>query len=271
MRLLKSHFNHITPRDNIMDINIGLILNETQILVKSLDTETQSVGSKNISFSDLAKQELNLLFFEQIEKLENVAQELKEQEAHYPIVDISSVEMPASSFDSKSFEELKMAFDKINYRWILSNNIQMIESMCGQVKQLKENWIKDRNQFFKDLWQVFKTNLASIELNIIFHDLKEPTAAAKEKGEKPTLSYSFIKGKKIGEIQEGGEAEKTLLKDYEKDFNENFKITEYDATKGQLVICSNLERSPILILATVAELNQLQRSVLSGLMNGLQI
>lgn len=253
-----------------MDINIGLIVNESQIIIKSIDTENQSVGSKTISFNELPKENLNLLFFEDVEKLESVAQDLKNEEAYYPIVDINSVDLNASNFESLQFKDLQEAYNKINSRWILSNNIQTIESMCTQVKTLKELWIKDRNQFFKTLWQTYKSNLAAIELNIIFHDLKEPTPAQKEKGEKPTLAYSFVKGVKIGELQEGGDVEKNLLKDYEKEFNENFKITEYDANKGQLVICSNLEKSPILFMATVPELNQLQRSVLSGLMNGLQ-
>jgi len=253
-----------------MIINIGLIVSESQITVKSLDTEQNSIESISLSFSELAKQDMNLLFFQNIEEMDSIAQLLKSEENLYPIVDISSVEIEKSEFENLNYNDLFSAFEKINTRWILSNNIQTIEELCSKSKTLKNLWIKDRNEFFKSLWTSFKMNLAATELTILFHDLKEPTAAGKEKGEKPTLCTSYIKGSKLAEIYPGEETQTALMKEYEKEFTEAFNITEYDATKGQLVICSHLEKSPILFMATVPTLNQLQRSVLIGLMNGLQ-
>ena len=253
-----------------MIINIGLILNESQISIKTLETEDSSIESKSISFEELTKENLNLLFFEDINNLDAVAQVLKVEEDSYPIVDINSVEIKRSEFDNLNFSDLMSAFDKINTRWVLSNNMQTIEKLYEDTVSLKELWKKDHNQFFKNLWSVFKKNLAATELTIIFNDLKEPTPAAKEKGEKPTLCHTSIKGKKVAEFISGSEAEKELMKEYKKEFNDAFNITEYNTTRGQLVICSNVNKSPILFMATVPTLNQLQRSVLSGLMNGLQ-
>ena len=65
----------------------------------------------------------------------------------------------------------------------------------------------DRNAFFEELWFILKTNLATHELNIIFHDLKEPTEKQKEKGAKSQLCYSFVSGKKTPQIFDGKEKE----------------------------------------------------------------
>jgi hypothetical protein len=253
-----------------MIINAGLILNESQISVKSLNKEDNSIESKTIPFTDLNKENFNILFYADIEKLESVAQNLQSEETYYPIVDISSVDLQTSDFENSNFNDLLNAFEKINTRWVLSNNIQTIETLCAKASSLKNLWVKDRNDFFKTLWTIFKSNLAATELTILFNDLKEPTEAAMEKGEKPTLCHSYIKGKKIAELHPGGDPEKALMKEYAGEFNSSFNITEFNVDQGQLVICSSLEKSPILFMACVPSLNQLQRSVLSGIMNGLQ-
>ena len=97
-----------------------------------------------------------------------------------------------------------------------------------------------------------------------------PTAAAKEKGEKPVLCQSFVQGEKVPQIFEGTDAEEKLMKEYKNEFNEGFNITEYNSDSGQLVFCANIEKSPILVMAELSSLNQLQRSILAGYFNGLQ-
>lgn len=253
-----------------MEINIGRIQSETAIAIKTLDTENKSVETSTCDFEKIKDQNLNVLFFENVESFENQASLLKSEESLYPIVELGSLQIESADFDGLDYQSLFEAYEKINTRWILSNNMQTVETLCTDVVKLKEQLFRDRNQFFESFWKVLKSNLATTDLNIIFHDLKEPTAAAKEKGEKPTLAYGCVKGQKTPAFSEGSDLEKSLMNDYKDEFKNPFSITEFDTERNQLVMTGHIDQSPILMMAKVSGLNQLQRSVLSGLMDGLQ-
>ena len=119
------------------------------------------------------------------------------------------------------------------------------------------------------MWFFIKTNLATLELTIVFNDLKEPTEKQVEKGDKPKLCHSFVKGSKLPQIFDGTEAQDKLMSEYEREFTEAFNITEYNSELGQLVFCSSIEKSPILVMAELSSFNQVQKSVLISLFSGL--
>ena len=77
------------------------------------------------------------------------------------------------------------------------------------------------------------TNLATTNLNIIFHDLKEPTEKQAEKGEKPRLCFSYVQGTKVPHLFEGKAKEEVLMKEYESEFSDVFTITDFSVEKGQ--------------------------------------
>lgn len=253
-----------------MTIKVGFLKSESQTLVKSFDRGSKEVNSYTINSEEIKKEPLNLLFFQGEETAQELGQFIKDEHKFYPILDSSSVGLNIDSFDSLGVEGLNNVFEKINHRWLLSKNIQTVESMFTTITYLKDLWINDRNAFFEELWFAIRTNLGTTQLRIIFNDLKMPTAAAKEKGEKPVLCQSFVQGEKVPQIFEGTDAEEKLMKEYKNEFNEGFNITEYNSDSGQLVFCANIEKSPILVMAELSSLNQLQRSILAGFFNGLQ-
>lgn len=253
-----------------MTIKVGFLKSESQTLVKSFDISSNEVNSYTIDSDSIKKEPLNLLFFQNNEVAQELSQYIKDEHKFYPILDSSSVGVTLESFDSLTRAELNEVFGKVNTRWLLSKNIETIESLHELITHLKDLWKNDRNAFFEELWFALRSNLGTTELNIIFNDLKMPTAAAKEKGEKPVLCQSFVKGEKIPQIYDGTKAEEKLLSDYKNELNEVFNITEYNADQGQLVFCASIEKSPILVMAQLNSLNQLQRSIVAGIFNGLQ-
>ena len=60
------------------------------------------------------------------------------------------------------------------------------------------------------------------------------------------------------------------MKDYDKDFNDVFSVTEFDSDQGHLVATARIELSPLLIMAKLNTFNQLQQSILIALFTGLQ-
>jgi hypothetical protein len=253
-----------------MIIRVGFVMSEAQTSIKSLNTQTKEVTSITIDSPLIRGEALNLLLFQNADAVSNLASLFQDEEKFYPIIDGTSLEIDQATFDAMIYDQVIATYIRINTRWILSRNIETIESIYPTINYLKDLWVNDRNAFFEELWFIVKTNLGTSNLNIIFNDLKEPTEKQKEKGDKNKLCHSFVKGEKLPQIFDGTEVESKLMQDYDREFGEAFNITEYNAEEGNLVFCTNIEKSPILVMANLNTFNQLQRSVLIAIFSGLQ-
>ncbi len=253
-----------------MTIKVGFLKSETQTIIKKIDLSKKVVESYIITSQEIKKEPLHLLFFESESSGEQLAHYISDEEKFYPILEISSVGMTLEQFENSNYDQILDIFTKINTRWILSRNIQTVEKIYPTINYMRDLWVSDRNSFFEELWFILKTNLGTQNLNIVFNDLKMPSDKQKEKGEKPKLCHSFVKGEKVPQIFEGTDAEEKLMKEYKNEFADIFNITEYNADSGQLVFCANIDKSPVLIMAQLPSLNQLQRSLLISLFTGLQ-
>ena len=254
-----------------MGIKVGFIRSASQVILKELDMESKSVESHLFDITELKDKNLNFLMFDsqKTEENESIQDILNDEGKFYPVTPANSFGVNKDNFESLDFDTTIDLYSKVNARWILNNNIKTIEQTYSLITYLRDLWINDRNSFFEELWFILKTNLATHELNIIFHDLKEPSEKQKEKGVKPELCYSYVKGQKTPQIFDGKDTEAKVMADYEKDFSDQFSITEFDLDKGHLVATSRINLSPILIMAKLKTFNQLQQSILIGLFSGL--
>jgi hypothetical protein len=126
-------------------------------------------------------------------------------------------------------------------------------------------WPNDRSGFFEELWFILKSNLGATNLKLIYNDLIK----AKNENEKNKLVKVKIVGERFPEMTSVDEMDDMVLKNYEKDFGNIFEITDYNKEKGQLVICANIKKSPILIMTNVYQLTRLQKAILTSLFDGL--
>lgn len=253
-----------------MSIKVGFLKSSSQINLKTLDMANESVESQIFDTVELKEKDLNLLLIDSSDELQGIQETLNDEGKYYPVVPADSLGIEKDMFETLTFSELNDVFAKINARWILNNNIKTIEQVYSLITYLKDLWVNDRNSFFEELWFILKTNLATNELTIIFNDLKEPTEKQKEKGEKSKLCHSFVFGHKTPQIFDGKDKEAQIMKDYEKDFSDQFSITEFDSSKGHLVATAKIDLSPILIMAKLNTFNQIQQSILIALFSGLQ-
>ena len=249
-----------------MQIQIGIISTENQLNVLSINND--NLESKVVDLVGIKEEELNLLLIDESLNLESFQKTLNSENKFYPIVNMDALELSTDTINSLTGEDLIQLYLKVSSRWIMSNNINSIEQIYPTTQYFKNLWIQDRNSFFEELWFFMKSNLNTNELNIIFHDLKEPNQKQQEKGEKPSLCYSYVQGTKLPNLFEGKEKEAVLMKEYDKEFSDKLNVTEFSAEKGQLVACAKIELSPILIMAKLTEFNQLQKSILTALFNG---
>ena len=253
-----------------MQLNIGCIESANQAQIYSINLTNKSVDSKRVDTHSLVDENLNLLLLDQSQDLDTLQNVLNKEEKFYPIINLEALEIDNDAIQMMGADDFHSMYHKVSARWILNNNIKTIEQIYPTVTYLKDLWVKDRNTFFEELWFILKTNLATNELSLIFNDLKEPTKKEEEKGVKPGLCQSKITGKKIPNLIPGKEEESILMKEYEPEFNDQFHITEFSREKGQLVACAKINLSPILIMAKLPNLNQLQQSLLIALFTGLQ-
>lgn len=251
-------------------LKIAAIISENNVSLKQLNLKDGSISSKRIDSIAFVDENLDLLIYDDSDELSGLSQSLEKEAKFYPIAPMGSININKDEFEALESAELLSVYEKISARWILNNNIKTIEQLYPTISYLKDLWIKDRNSFFEELWFILKTNLASSELNIIFHDLKEPTEKQQEKGEKPKLCYSYVKGEKVPNLFEGKEKEAILMKEYDAEFSQFFNITEYSKDKKQFIACAKIDLSPILIMAKINNFNQLQQSILISLFTGLQ-
>ena len=253
-----------------MLVNLALVNSEGTTHIKELDIMKKTVQSIRIDTLTLGDMNPSLVLYPESEEAP-LSHYITKESKFLPIYTYESITQSHQDYEkSDDFENLFSLYDRSTSRWILNNNLKTIEQFGPTITYLKDLWIKDRNSFFEELWFLIKTNLGTQELNIIFHDLKEPTLKQAEKGEKPKLCYSYVQGKKIPQLYEGKDKESFLMKEYESEFNEIFTITEFSAEKGQLTACGKMDLSPILLMAKLPKLNQIQQSLLIGLFNGLQ-
>lgn len=254
-----------------MQLDIGVIQSENSMNIYSINTENNEFQTKRLETQNIKDQKLDLLLFDENDQLDQLSSMIEKENQFYPISTLTALNLNKDSFGMLEGAELVSLHAKSLNRWLLNNNIQTIEQIYTSITYLKDLWIKDRNSFFEELWFLIKRNIAANDLTIIFHDLKELSKKQEEKGEKPSLCYSKVTGTKIPNLKVGKEAEAHLMSEYEKEFNDFFNITEFSKEKSQFVACAKIGLSPILIMAKISQLNQLQQSILVALFSGLQV
>ena len=250
-----------------MSITVGFIKSDSQINVLNIDPVTKNIGQKIVDAIELKDINFQLLITSESVQMDDLEESFSSEKKFYPIVSSQQFNLSNDEFSKLNFEELVELYQKVNSRWILSNNIKTVETMYPLITYLKDLWVNDRSAFFEELWFVLKTNLATSELTMVYHDV---TGSEEEEKGKPQLINAAISGEKIPNIEPAKDSQDKLMEDYKHHFTEAFQITEFSPQKGELVATATINLSPILIMGRLSGLNQLQNSIITGIFAGLQ-
>ena len=255
-----------------MITSLGFVRSASQILIKELDWVQNKLDSRIIDVTDLPDQNIQGLYIEDNEHFSSLVSILEKEKSLYPILDAKDDQINYGTFENLSADQLRDLYSKISNRWVLGQNLNSIENFSAHISHFKSLWLKDRITYFEELWYWLKRNLGATELTIIFNDVikAEEKDENNEKKERPKLVQSIISGTKKAHFQQGGAKEKELMSHYIEKFHDVFEVTEFNSQKGQFVATAQIERSPMIFMARSTQLNQLQKSVLTGLFNGLQ-
>lgn len=255
-----------------MIISLGFVRSSSQVLIKELNWQQNSLESKIIDVTDLPDQNLQALLIHDNEHFSSLVGLLEKEKAHYPILDAQDENITLSSFESMPAQQCKDLYLKIANRWTMHQNFNSIENLYKLTNHFRDLWKKDRLSFFEELWYWMKRNIGATDLTILFNDIiaTEEKDENNEKKERPKLTQALLSGSKKANFQQGSAKEKELMQNYLEKFHDVFEVTEFNPVKGQFVATTQIERSPIIFMARTAQLNQLQRTLLAGLFNGLQ-
>ena len=249
-----------------MDFTLLYTKNMQQGVVRTFSMSTAPTN-KIIDLAEAKQFPIQGLLFSEDLKSDDFMAGLESEVKFYPIRSHSEFGLTAESFEKLSYEDGKKIFDKIRDNWILQNNISLIEEIFKVRNHLLGLWPNDRSGFFEELWFLLKSNLGAANLKLIYNDMIK----AKNENEKNKLVKVKVQGDRYPELTSCDEMDEHVLKSYEKEFGNIFEITDYNKEKGQLVICANIKKSPVLIMANVYQLTRLQKSLLTSLFEGLNL
>lgn len=255
-----------------MIISIGFVRSASQVLIKELDWTQNSLDSRLIDVTDLPDFNLQALFIDDNEHFNSMVGLLEKEKAFYPILDAKDESLEYTAFENLPAQAFKDLYLKVLNRWTMHQNFNSLENIWSITNHFRDLWKKDRLSYFEEMFYWIKRNIGAVDLTIIFNDVikSEEKDENNEKKERPKLVQSLLSGTKKGNFHQGGTKEKELMQSYLDKFHDVFEITEFQATKGQFVATAQIERSPMIFMARVPQLNQLQRSLLAALFNGLQ-
>ena len=255
-----------------MIISLGFVRSQSQILIKDFNWTTFDMSSRLIDSSDLIDYSLQGLYINQEDHYKQLLHLLEKEKSHYPIMMANNDGLSLDKFEKMDAQSFKETYLKIFQRWTLHHNLISIEQMWTMTHHLRNLWKKDRLVFFEELWYWLKRNLGATEISIIFNDIisSEERDEQNHKKERPKLTQSLISGTKKANFSSGGGKEKELMHIFGDKIHGVFEVTEFNSEKGQLSALAQIEKSPIIFLVRLVELNQLQRTVFSSMINGLQ-
>ena len=255
-----------------MIISLGFVRSSSQVVIKELNWQQNSLESKIIDVTDLPDQNLQALFIQDNDHFHSLVNLLEKEKAFYPILDANDESLSISAFENMPAQQFKDIYLKVLARWTMHQNFSSVENLWKITNHFRDLWKKDRISYFEELWYWMKRNLGATELTILFNDVvsSEEKDENNEKKERPKLTQALLSGTKKANFQQGAAKEKELMQSYLDKFHDVFEVTEFTPTKAQFVATAQVDRSPIIFMARTPQLNQLQRTLLAGLFNGMQ-
>jgi hypothetical protein len=256
-----------------MIISLGFVRSSSQVLIKELDWTQTSLQTRLIDVTDLQDENLQGLFIEGNDHINSLASLLEKEKVFYPIIEAQDESLDLQTFEAMPAFQFKEVYFRLSNRWLLTQNLKSVEQLYQITNHLKTLWKKDRITFFEEFWFWLKRNLGTIDLSLYFNDVihSEEKDENNEKKDRPKLSQSLLTGNKKAHFHVGGAKEKELMQTYVEKFHDTFEVTEFNSQKGQFVATAQIERSPIIIMGRIPQLNQLQRSLLTALINGMHL
>ena len=247
-----------------MRFQLAYSKNSEKIILREFELG-QTNTSKIVDFNELKSNSIQGLLFSEDTKSEDLFIELEREIKFYPVRAAKEFNLSPDQFEKLNYDEAKKIFDRIRENWILQNNLITIEEIFKARNHLQGLWKNTRSDFFEELWFILKSNLGANSIRLYYNDIIK----AKNENEKNRLIKVKVHGTRYPEPTTPDEADELVLKNYEKELIGPFSITEFNKEKGHLVMAGTIQKSPVLLMATIYQLTPVQKSLLIALFEGI--
>ena len=109
-----------------MIISLGFVRSSSQLLVKELDWNQNSLQTRIIDVTDLPDQNLQALFIDDNEHFNSLVGLLEKEKAFYPILDAKDENMTYSAFEALPAQQFKDLYLKTLGRWTMHQNFNSL-------------------------------------------------------------------------------------------------------------------------------------------------
>lgn len=268
-----------------MIISIGFMRSSNQVYIQDFKWNEKKLSSRIVDTIDLVDENLIALYLSPNEDYSSLISVLEKEQKSYPILDALTEKFSFEDFETMTAKSFSDRMYQITHQWTLQQSLKSLENIYSFTRHLKDLWLNDRTTFFEEFWYFMKKNLASTELSLFFNDVTmgdhqsfdpayenefNQTKASDHKKEKLKLVQTVLTGQKKCHFREATSEEKKLMQSYIDKTPQSFEVTEFSPEKGQFVAMAQIDKSPILIMSRTLQFNQLQKSLLTGVFNGLQ-
>lgn len=248
-----------------MNFSLGLVKSKSQISVLNFNRKEQAVSCKTIDIVDFEQENFQILFYDPSLENDEVLNYLKKQQQYYPIINAGMIDLTVDRFQNLDFTEGFSLTKNFLSKWLLKTNLSTLSEIFELTSHLKTLWKGDRYAFFHELSYLLRNNLAAPEMKIIFHDVIEK----KDEHDKDKLIFSALSGGIRPEIKALSNPEQAIYQKYEKQCQDAFSVAECFPEKGDLLLLSMIDKSPIVMMVKFFEFNPLQQTLLATIMKEL--
>ena len=248
----------------MMQFSLAYIKNQNQFLLKSFHEGAEKKG-QILEIEDLKSiNTQGILIPENLMENEEVMGHLLED--NRTVLMRRSPINDSDEFEAMDMDQASNFFQKANRQWVISNNLEMLENLFKYISHLKPLFQHDRTAFFEELWVVLKKNLGAKDIRLVYNHMQK----AQKEHEKNKLVRVIVEGQRSPQPIENEELGKSLMKNFEGKFLENFQIEEYNEETGKLVALAQINKSPVIIMADIYQWSPMQTALLKALFDGLQ-
>lgn len=248
-----------------MQTTIALV--ESQELVHLHTFTPEEHVEEVLSGADLLAKRAPQIVFLSSELNHDFAQSFRQHFGHaFPIVPDDGPQMTQEDLQELNYESAHQLEKKTLPGWLLLNNLHFIEQLVPLCQFMRTQWEQDPKLFFPELWSFLHANLGPTHMDILFHDL----ATGEGEDNKENLVLAKIGGASMAQFLSPSLGDQALMEELKSEFEQTCSVIEWEKEQGKLALAANIDKSPILILADIADLNRVQLNLIRGLFIGMQ-
>ncbi len=251
--------------------------NPDQVTLRSFSQDTNLQFEKEINFSEIEKFNPQLVIISEEMSQTDDQSYLFEKEIQFSAFETATnINLTYNQFIELDYPNAQAIFDESFSKWILLNNMALLENIFPKVNDLKDLHKNNYHTFLHDMWKLLRNNLGCQNLRIIFNDVtffedNDQDENKEKKQKRSKLITRSLVGERSPEFEEENEAFTALHNKYIDVSVSDIDIIEHNQEMKELTMLISAFEKRYIVMANIPSLNMFQESLLIAFFKGLNI